>query len=137
MIASGTEDFYPDEQKDFIISILNQVKEKMERDGSIKNRRYELIQALIKANPANGEAVHIMNELKAIFNGDFKWNPSMKSRLKSIGFNVNDSGTGHIKITFHDDKYFFTVACTPSDPRSAKNLYSNIDNAININKKIL
>lgn len=86
-------------------------------------------------NHPTGENERIISELKHIFKPGMKWNASTKGKIKSLGFKIIEGD--HDKIVFKDNKYMYTVASTPSDNRSPKNLFSEIERGISISKKML
>lgn len=133
-LQSGLYDFYTDEQYDFVLSVLNEVKGRI-GDADTHNRRYEILDSIIENNTSTGEGKRISEELRKIFKPGFTWNASTKGKIKSLGFTISENG--HNKIVFHDNKYMYTVASTPSEGRGILNLLSEIENGISITKKIL
>ncbi len=133
-LNASLAEFYPGERKDMILSILQQVGERMDSSDEINSRRYELLSDLIINNEPVGECERIMTELKQMLYSGFKWNDSVKSQLEGLGFSIQKNG--HYKLIFNDNKYCFIAGSTPSDVRGGKNLYNIIDRAINVTRKI-
>ena len=133
-LQSGLCDFYTDEQYDFVVSVLNEVKGRI-GDVDTHNRRYEILDSIIENNTSTGEGKRISEELRKIFKPGFTWNAYTKGKIKSLGFTISENG--HNKIVFHDNKYMYTVASTPSEGRGILNLLSEIENGISITKKLL
>ena len=122
---------YDSERNDLLYSILSQVKDKFERNS----RGYVLIQSLLEANPRVGECAKIMEEVKNVFCGDGRLTSAKKSRLKDVGFSVQEDGP-HYKLIFHDERYMFTISKTPSDYRNGDNTISDICKRLDIERKI-
>lgn len=126
-------DLYPGEHTELLYSILSQVQ----KNYDTNSRAYAIIQSLIKANHPIGECNRILGELKIIlYNGD-RLNASNKSKLKDLGFLIEEDGGTHYKLTFHDPRYMFTVSKTPSDYREGKNLYSDICKILDVTRKLM
>ena len=132
-LNTSLDDFCMDEQRDFVIYLLNEVFKRSVPSDSKRMRRYEILENLVKENTVSGENDRIVSEVKRAFKNP---DANIKNKLKKIGFNVEDGGQ-HIKLTYGDSKYMFTMASTPSDIRSLKNLRSDIENGISISKKML
>ncbi len=125
------EEFYVGEKKDFLLTILNCIKEKMNKD----TRGYELLSSILDANDYCNHGKKLLKELKIILNRGGKVNKSTKADLNNIGFDVIEE-KGHPKLIFHNNqKYKFPVSGTPGSSRDGKNLYSNISEKLDIYKK--
>lgn len=74
-------------------------------------------------------------EVRNVFSGDGKLTSAKKSQLKSVGFSIEEEGP-HYKLIFHDQRYMFTVSKTSGDHREGKNMISDIDKIIDIERKI-
>ncbi len=126
------KELYFSEMNDLLFSILNQVKNKYEKNS----RAYILICDLIEANPSIGECKKIVEAIKRILKKGSNLTSTDKSELKEVGFNIIEDGA-HYKLLFHNDpRYMFTVSRTPSDHREGKNLASDIIKIIDVEKKI-
>ncbi len=134
-LSTDLTDFYIDEQHDFVLYVMREIASKMHNPDEPKYRQYEILQSIINNNDITGENKRIIGELKRIFKPGFKWNSATKNKIKSLGFTISEGD--HNKITFHDNKYMYTVASTPSDDRGIKNLMSEIEKGISISKKLL
>lgn len=129
---SGKEaNLYVYEKEDLLYSILSQTQNKYPEDS----RAYAIIQSLLEANPKRGECERIISEIRSIFSDGGKLTKAKKSRLKDLGFSVEEESK-HYKLVFRDPRYFFTVSKTPSDHREGKNLVSDICNTIDIERKL-
>lgn len=122
---------YPSERSDLLYSILSQVQHKYE-EGS---RAYIIIQSLLEANPHSGECAKILDGVRSVLSNGGTLNKTQRAQLKDLGFSIEEGGS-HYKMTFHDPRYIFTVAKTPSDHREGKNLVSDICKILDIEKKI-
>ena len=129
---SGQEvEFYEKEKSDLLFSILSQVRDKF----NSSSRGYHIIEDLLKANPRSGECEHIIETVEAVFRGGESLCMTDKSKLKKVGFTINEEGK-HIQLIFHDSRYKFTVSRTPSDHLAGKNIKGKIKEIINIERKI-
>lgn len=128
----GSEpNLYISERNDLLYSILSQVIDRYSKDS----RAYVIIKAMLEANPKVGECERVIAGVKDVFAGGGKLSKAGKAQLKSLGFTIEEDGP-HYKLIFHDPRYMFTVAKTPSDYREGENLISSITNTIDIGKKI-
>ena len=127
------EEFFIDEKKDLVLSLLCQMKDKIPKG----NRAEELLESILTANQFTNNGTHVLNEVKKVLYKGGKLNSSLKSDLKAVGFEIIDEG-GHPKLLFHNNqKYKFTISGTPGSSRDGKNLYTDIDKKINIYKKFI
>ena len=122
------QDLYPGEHSDLLRNLL----EKSLNHYQPNTRPYHIIQALLDANPEIGTCRRIMEELKAIFKNGANLNAANKARLKKLGFTLKEDGGTHYKLIFHDARYQFSMARSPSDRREGQNLCSDIRKNINV-----
>lgn len=131
LLNSECIDFYPGEQLDFILSILEQAKAKCAPDS----RPYDILDSLLSVNKPVGRGEEILTELNRIFK---KGEPRTEAdilALKAIGFTYTQSRK-HPKLRFHD-KYMFVLPSTSSDSKhGSKNSVSQINKCIAISQKI-
>ncbi len=124
-------EFYVGEKKDFLLTILHCLKERMNKD----TRGYELLVSIIESNEFCNHGKQILSELKTILYRGGKLNKSTKTNLRNIGFDVIEE-KGHPKLIYHNSqKYKFTISGTPGSKRDGKNLYSEICEKLDIYKK--
>jgi hypothetical protein len=127
------QEYFTDEQRDLIISILQEAKRSYCTEGS---RADELLDGILAMNEITGEGRKIFERLKAILYRNKNITESDISDLREIGFEVTRRANNHYKLVFkNDDRYAFTMASTASDVRSMKNSFSEITNRISIYKK--
>ena len=120
------------EANDLLYSILSQVKIKYPENS----RASTLIKSMLEANPRAGACEEIIKLVQeALTSNGGKLNKTAKAKLIEAGFSIEEGGS-HYKIVFHDSRYMFTVAKTPSEYREGKNLLSNIRNVIDVERKI-
>lgn len=134
-LNTNLTDFYTDEQHDFVIYVMKEVAEHQHGLNPSKIRQHEILKSIIDNNRPTGENERIISELKNIFKSGMKWNANTKRKIKSLGFQIVEGA--HDKIIFKDNKYMYTVSSTPSDYHGSKNLFSEIERGISINKKML
>lgn len=119
------------EELDFLLSILEQIKDRCE-PGS---RPYDIICSLLEANRPIGRGNEILAELKRIFKNGGALSDSDISDLNAMGFTYTPSRK-HPKLRFHE-KYMFVLPSTPSDTRRGGiNSLKEIDKCIAVSKRI-
>lgn len=126
---SGISEFYPGELNDLIISILSQAQNKIEPD----TRLYELLSQLLSLNKFMGTGKVIFNDIEKALSS--KSLSTRRSTLEKCGFTIEKGS--HDKIFFHNPKYCFTLANSPSDHRGQKNMLTDILKKINVYRKIM
>ncbi len=120
-------EFYIDEFKDLLLTVLQAVLTNI----SEKSRAYEIITSIINENEITGNGKIIFERIKkALQNENLA---KRNSELEACGFTVEKGA--HDKIIFHDKRYCFTLANTPSDNRTIKNSISDILKIIDIYRK--
>ena len=139
--GGGSEDYffktgpektlYPSERNDLLYSLLSQALTRYP-EGS---RGYALISSMLQANPRDGECGRITQGVRDIFFHGGELNRETKATLNRLGFTIDGSGT-HYKLVFHDPRYTFFTAKTPSDHRSGKNMISDICRIIDVERKL-
>jgi len=124
-------DLYHGEQHDFIISILEQVKDRCP-EGS---RPRDIIDSVLSNNKPVGRGNEILSELNRIFK---KGNPTSESdisALRALGFSFTPSRK-HPKLRFHE-RYTVVLPSTPGDSRrGALNGLSEINKCIAASQKV-
>lgn len=126
------QELYLNEANDLLYSILSQVKIKYPENS----RASTLIKSMLEANPRAGACEEIIKLVQeALTSNGGKLNKTAKAKLIEAGFSIEEGGS-HYKIVFHDSRYMFTVAKTPSEYREGKNLLSNIRNVVDVERKI-
>ena len=104
------------------------------RNYTTDSRAYELLEAIIAANPECGNGREILATVKSVLSGGQAPRDSDFAKLRAVGFEVV-SEQNHYKLRFMgNEKYWFTLFKTPSDARSGKNLVSDITKKISIYK---
>ena len=124
------KEFFDGEQHDLIVTVLNNAL----RNYTTDSRAYELLEAIIAANPECGNGREILATVKSVLSGGQAPRDSDFAKLRAVGFEVV-SEQNHYKLRFMgNEKYWFTLFKTPSDARSGKNLVSDITKKISIYK---
>lgn len=119
---SAEQDLYPGELLGIVRDALADSVARVPSDS----RRMHVLQSLVGANPATGEAEAMRNKLKTLLR-DFRGLDSrVRSALQDMGFAISEDGK-HYKIIFQgDDRYTFTMPKSGSDHRGGLNLASDI-----------
>ncbi len=127
------DEYFTDEQRDLVISILQEARKSYCTEGSRAN---ELLNGILDLNELTGEGRIIFEKLKRILYRNKNITESDISDLRELGFEVTRRSNNHYKLVFkHDDRYAFTLASTGSDVRGMKNSFSDITNRISVYKK--
>lgn len=124
--TEGSEFFF-DEYKNFIIHVLSLSKDKIPKD----TRPYELLTDILSNNNISYDEKKFQKDLLGALQD--KSLDKRRKKLESLGFTVEKGS--HDKIYFHDPKYSFTLANSPSDYRGSNNTLSDILKQIDIFRK--
>lgn len=125
-------EFYEDEVRDLIISIL---RSSISWYCAEDTRKYELIQRLIDSNELTGEGQEIFREFKTILFRNNNVTGSDIADLQKLGFEVTQLPDQHMRITFKGDvRYASVMPGTGSDWRGLKNAYSEMVSKISVYK---
>ena len=126
-LSSGSEkEFFPDEKKEFILSVLSDSLANIQDD----TRKKHIVQDIIQQNNIEDILSKKREEVKRLLTDYRGLTGKLKQDLKQLGFSISDEGK-HYKLTYFDDnRYTITMAKTPSDGRAGKN------NVSEINKKV-
>lgn len=131
MLKTEPIDLYPGEQIDFVLSILEQAKEKCPPDS----RPLDILNSILSQNKSVGRGRKILMELEKIFGHGDNFTEADISALKSLGFTYISSKK-HPKLKFMD-KYLFVLSSSPSDSRRGnRNKLSEICKCIALSLKI-
>lgn len=127
--TSKIEEFYYGELNDLILNLLTQISKKIPDD----TRPKELIEDFLSSNEFKNRGKKLFDKIE-----DALKEKSIQKRnteLTRLGFTLTEGP--HDKAYFHKPEYSFTLAKTPSDSRSTKNILSDIKNALDIYKKYI
>lgn len=131
LLNSENIDFYPGEQLDFVLSILEQAKAKCAPDS----RPYDILDSILSVNKPVGRAEEILSELERILKKGVPSTERDITSLNAIGFKYVQSRK-HPKLRFHE-KYMFVMPATTSDSKRAhKNTLAEVNKCIAITQKI-
>lgn len=131
MLKTEPIDLYKGEQLDFVLSILEQAKEKCPPNS----RPLDILNSILSQNKSVGRGREILMELEKIFGRGDNFTKADISALKSLGFTYVSSKK-HPKLKFMD-KYLFVLSSSPSDSRRGnRNKLSEICKCIAISLKI-
>lgn len=131
LLHSEAIDFYPGEQLDFVLCMLEQAKERCQTDS----RAYDIIESLLSVNQPVGRGKEILEDVTRIFKRGMPERESDIAELQRLGFTYTPSRK-HPKLRFHG-KYMFILPGTSGDWRCAsRNSLSEISKCIAISQKI-
>lgn len=126
-LQCGIQEFYADECYDFVLNVLSQAKARLVAG----TRSYEIIDNILCANNPCNHGKEIFRNIEQALRE--KSLTRRRKLLEDCGFKVEVGP--HDKITFHDNKYMFTLSNSPSDYRNADNIYKEIMNLLDIYRK--
>ncbi len=123
-------ELYPGEITELLHNVLSSSKSRFTEESHPR----ALIESMLAANPTDHPCETVLEELKPILSNYDRLTPAIRTKLKELGFTIDEDGS-HYKLTFQgDSRYMFTLSKTPSDHRGGKNLYSEVCNRLDVNK---
>ena len=130
LIKAPIEEFYEGEQYDLIVRTMNESLLKRNHEY----RDFEILQQLAVVNKEKGLGREIFKVVKKVLSDGHTPRESDLARLRSVGFEIV-SQSNHYKLKFRgSEKYWFSLAKTPSDDRAGKNLVSDITKTLSVYK---
>ena len=123
-------EFYNGELNDLIIHLLSGTYKKSK--DNMTTRQKELLDLFLKSNSIVGYGQELIKEIEKALKE--KSLPARRTKLEKCGFTVQKGS--HDKVYFHDPKYIFTLANSPSEHRGDENMLSDIRKRIDIYRKI-
>ncbi len=131
LLLSEPIDLYQGEQLDFILSVLEQVKNKC----SPESRPYDIICSILSLNKVVGRGEEILKEVSTIFKRGGDLTESDISKLEKLGFRYISSKK-HPKLEFCG-KYKFAISGTPGEQHhGSRNKLAEINKCLAISLKI-
>lgn len=128
---SPIEEFFDGEQHDLVVTILTKA---LANCGTQDTRRRELLVDLLEHNRIIGNGKEMLEVVKTVFANGEGVSSRELAELKRVGFEIISENT-HYKLVYKgNEKYWFTLAKTPSDSRSGKNITSDITKRISVYK---
>ena len=128
-IKDNIDEYYTGEISDLIINLLTQIN-KFIPDNT---RPKEIIDSFLLSNGYMNIGKKLFEQIDIALNE--KSLEKRQRELEHLGFTMTE-GT-HNKAYFHNPKYSFTLAKTPSDHRSPENTFSDIKKSLDIYKKYI
>lgn len=131
LLAVEDIDLYPGEQLDFVLSVLEQIRERCPEES----RSREIVDSILSVNRPVGKGKEILDELERLFKRGYPNTEADYRALNAIGFSYTPSRK-HPKLRFHD-RYTVVLPSTPSDSRrGALNCLSEISKCIAVRQKV-
>ena len=124
---AAVKEFYPDEQYDLVVNVLQQAQTTY--GGEENERIRELLDALAENNPIRGEGLRWLDEIERVFLGNRKFTSADLSALRGLGFEIPDekAGDGHVFLSLQGRKrYRFKVSSTPDEHRTRQNEFNKV-----------
>jgi len=120
-LCSKEMDFYPDETYELILRLIAEEINRLPDDPNYYRRRRDLLRSLLDSNPSHHHQARMRAQIEELFSNYNGMTKSLESRLRELGFSLNDGH--HYKIIWHNDqRYIFSFAKTPSDYRAGRNI---------------
>jgi chromosome segregation ATPase len=130
----GIEELYPDETKDYILSVLKkEEKQNLPKESKEYERTKHILDIIIEKNNISDGLEQLKYKIKQS-EKEKDYLQSLKSVFtKHVGIEIDNSKRGHNKITINNSgrDFVLTVSSTPSDEKGNKN------NVQDLMKKIL
>lgn len=123
IIYMGDEnEFYQEEIKDLILTLLSESLESLPPN----TRRSDVVKDILRNNNYNKVSKGRASKVKTALKNNDGMTNKVRQVLENLGFVMIEDGK-HIKATyFGDERYHITLAKTPSDGRSGKNVAAEI-----------
>ena len=117
LYIQSMEEFYPDEIRQILLDVLDKGRKNM-LEGS---RRREIIDDILMNNEKTDLLKQMGEEIRSLVHTTERFSQEQANRFRQAGFEVEKTGSGHWKLTFHGDPHYtFTTSATPSDYKTAK-----------------
>ncbi|MDR2046442.1 MAG: hypothetical protein LBP79_00810 [Clostridiales bacterium] len=123
--------FFDAEQYDVVVSAL-MLYRKSSSDGT---RAAEVSDALIEANPLNGEGKALFEKIKRILKASPEINASAESQLREIGWTIDRSTAGHSEGKYKSFSHNFQLSNSPGSKDTADAKVNQIKKWLNIYKE--
>lgn len=117
------KEFFDGEQHDMLVTVL---KEAMDRSGGSDTRKNELLNSFLEQNEYIGNGRETLEVVKRVLSDGEAINKRDIADLERVGFALVNENT-HYKFVYREnERYWFSIAKTPSDRRGGKNHASDI-----------
>lgn len=125
LFVGDEPEFYPGEIKGLLLSIL---KKELDSEAYSDTRKGHILQDIYDSNHTPGEPVRRRQEkLKQMLKTYDGMTKVLKQSLQDMGFTITDDGKHYKLVYYGDERYVFTLACTPSETkRGGKNAAADI-----------
>jgi hypothetical protein len=124
VISYGCEqDYYESEVRDTVVDALIYGLQNTAKNS----RRHHILKDIIDANPVQGLAKTLSDEIKRTFKTYATLDQRARTILTDLGFSISEDGKHYKLIYRNDTRYTFSVSKTPSDHRGGKNMASDIN----------
>lgn len=122
-ICLGNEDeYFPGEISDMILNALREYLKSVKEN----TREYDVLNDILDNNDYIGTSKNRADKLKNALNGYNNVNAALKRLLEDCGFTITEDGKHYKLIYYGDARYCTTIAKTPSDGRTGKNVAATI-----------
>ena len=115
------EEFYPDEIKDILLSVLDEAAK-----GLKASRRRDILRDIVQSNGYRRIQKKRAEELKAKLKGESRVDASLQSFLEEWGFRFERESTHYRLIYYGDERYSTTLSKTGSDRKAGSNAAAEI-----------
>lgn len=123
LAKAEVKEFFDGEQHDMLVTVL---KEAMDRSGGFDTRRYEILNGLLEQNEYTGNGRETLEVVKRVLSNGEAISKRDIADLERVGFALVNENT-HYKFVYREnERYWFSIAKTPSDRRGGKNHASDI-----------
>jgi len=117
LFAGDEYDFYQDEIKDLLLSVLTDALNNLPSDS----RRYHIVEDIISHNNYHSYSTSKAKTIKALLKNYKGMDARTRKALEDLGFEITEDGI-HYKVRYYGDgRYQTSIGKTPSDSRAGKN----------------
>ncbi len=129
LFIGDEREFYPGEAKGLLLSIL---KKELDSEAYSDTRKGHILRDVYESNHTPGEPIRRRQEkLKQLLRTYDGMTKVLKQDLQDMGFTITDDGKHYKLVYYNDQRYVFTLACTPSETkRGGKNAATEIINKV-------
>lgn len=126
---SNFNEIYPNEIKDAVLMLLQQIKNKLDKNG----RSFNIIEEILQHNDCSGYIDTFLKNIESALKN--KSLDGRRAELEKLGFAVDKDSHDKIKLN-NNNELMFTLPNSPSDYRTVDNLMADIKKKIDIRVKL-
>lgn len=126
LVKGAVREFYENEYKELLLSILNKASDQVPADS----RRKHIIEDVLSSNSVDGSIESKCAEVKSQLKGYRTMTSEVRRFLEGLGFEITGDGKHYKAVFMGDNRYSISIPKTSSDHRAGMNLASEIINLL-------